>query len=353
MKKFLLVLGAQEGFLVKGVTDRAEAMLNTLLESNCFDCVISAVHRGCPDSGHTFFSGWHKPLTEQEQAVTAAVSAHTDQYICKTAYSAYSDTLAALLKKENGGILPECVFISGFDLERDVLKTACDFFENGIRPIVLTGYCGTSGGEESTFAGTNVLKRLIGAGNICSETVRTPGDLDRLLEPVRESRPAASGVTEKKARLLVDLLFRKGWRISFAESCTGGKAAAGIVDIASASTVFDASFVTYANHAKTDLLGVSPDTIQKYGVVSEPVAAEMAAGAAKRAAAQVGVGISGIAGPGGGTPTKPVGTVCFGFCINGVTHTETVHFGSIGRNVVRQASVDFVYTTLLKHLSAI
>ena len=109
MKKFLLVLGAQEGFLVKGVTDRAEAMLNTLLESNCFDCVISAVHRGCPDSGHTFFSGWHKPLTEQEQAVTAAVSAHTDQYICKTAYSAYSDTLAALLKKENGGILPECV----------------------------------------------------------------------------------------------------------------------------------------------------------------------------------------------------------------------------------------------------
>ncbi len=156
-----------------------------------------------------------------------------------------------------------------------------------------------------------------------------------------------------KAQELVDHLNALGWYISFAESCTGGMAAAGIVDVASASSVFKEAYVTYANDAKIRLLDVSADTIAQHGVVSEPVAAQMAAGAARNASAQVGVGISGIAGPSGGTSAKPVGMVCFGFYIDGDVHTKTVQFGDIGRNAVRQSSVEFVYDTLLALLPPI
>ena len=113
----------------------------------------------------------------------------------------------------------------------------------------------------------------------------------------------------EKAETIVGLLQNQNRHITFAESCTGGRAAAGIVDVPSASAVLDVSFVTYANEAKVQFVNVSADTIAAYGVVSEPVAGEMAAGCAKAASAQVGVGISGIAGPGGGTDENPVGTV--------------------------------------------
>ncbi len=161
----------------------------------------------------------------------------------------------------------------------------------------------------------------------------------------------AAGSDTAKAHTLVALLGEKGWHICFGESCTGGMAAAGIVDVASASAVIDLSFVTYANDAKIKYLGVNPDSIEKYGVVSQTVAAEMAIGAARAGHAEVGVGISGIAGPSGGTEEKPVGTVCFGFYINGETITKTMRFGNIGRNAVRQASVDYVYDTLIKLLN--
>ena len=153
----------------------------------------------------------------------------------------------------------------------------------------------------------------------------------------------------KEARL-VELLAARGWHITFAESCTGGMAAARLVGAPNASAVFDASFVTYANEAKVQLLGVSPASIDAHGVVSETVAAEMAAGAAKATGAQVGVGVSGIAGPTGGTPEKPVGTVCFGFYLGGTCFTATRHFGAIGRNAVREASVEYVYDTLLRQM---
>ncbi len=150
---------------------------------------------------------------------------------------------------------------------------------------------------------------------------------------------------------LVDLLSKKGWRICFAESCTGGLAAASLVDVPSASKVLDASFVTYANEAKIQFAGVSPLTLERFGAVSQEVALEMAKGAAARCGAQVGVGISGIAGPSGGQPGKPVGMVCFGFFAPGMDRAETVYFGDIGRNSVRKKSVEYVYHTLLEWLS--
>lgn len=149
---------------------------------------------------------------------------------------------------------------------------------------------------------------------------------------------------------VVSLLQDKNFHISFAESCTGGLCAARLVGVASASAVFDAGVVTYANEAKIKYLGVKPETIECYGVVSEPVAGQMAEGVAKAQNAQVGVGVSGIAGPTGGTATKPVGMVCFGFYVDGELTTVTKQFGDLGRNVVREAATEFVFETLVQLL---
>ncbi len=149
---------------------------------------------------------------------------------------------------------------------------------------------------------------------------------------------------------VVQKLKDKNYRIAFAESCTGGLCCAKLVSVASASSVLDMSFVTYANEAKTELLGVSAATIEKYGVVSEEVAREMAKGVADKAGCEVGVGVTGIAGPTGATAGKPVGMVCFGFSLNGDVKTFTQYFGEIGRNAVREASVNFVYNKLLEFI---
>lgn len=145
---------------------------------------------------------------------------------------------------------------------------------------------------------------------------------------------------------VVDKLKSRGEHIAFAESCTGGMCCARLVGVSSASSVLDMSFVTYANDAKIKLIGVDENTIIKYGVVSEQVAAQMAEGVSRTADAQVGVGVTGIAGPTGDTPDKPVGMVCFGFYTDGGVKTFTKYFGNIGRNNVRRKSCDFVYETL-------
>ncbi len=145
---------------------------------------------------------------------------------------------------------------------------------------------------------------------------------------------------------VVDCLIEKGWHVAFAESCTGGLLCGRIVSVPNASAVLDSSFVTYANAAKVKYLGVSEDTIITYGVVSEAVAGQMAKGVAAECGAQVGVATSGIAGPSGGTKTKPVGMVCFGFWVDGRLTTVTKQFGDIGRNQVRDEAVRYALETL-------
>ncbi len=149
---------------------------------------------------------------------------------------------------------------------------------------------------------------------------------------------------------LVNKLIEKNWHVSCAESCTGGLVAAHIVNVANASSVLDVSFVTYANEAKINYLNVSADTITAHGVVSEEVVREMALGVAKAAGSEVGIGISGIAGPGGGTEKKPVGMVCFGFFVNGTVTTRTMQFGAVGRNEVRRLSTEYALRTALELL---
>ena len=149
---------------------------------------------------------------------------------------------------------------------------------------------------------------------------------------------------------VVNKLIDRGFRISFAESCTGGLCCGTLVNVSNASKVLDMSFVTYANEAKVELINVSPETIESYGVVSEQVAGEMCKGVAQKAYSEVGVGITGVAGPTGGTAKKPVGMVCFGFYVLGNVITRTMQFGNIGRNEVRAKSVYFVFNTLAELL---
>lgn len=118
-----------------------------------------------------------------------------------------------------------------------------------------------------------------------------------------------------------------GWMVATAESCTGGMVARALTEIGGSSEWFERGFVTYSNAAKIDLLGVSAATLQAEGAVSEAVAREMAEGALDHSRSQLALAITGIAGPGGAVPGKPVGTVCFGWAaIERVPRTETMHF---------------------------
>lgn len=141
-----------------------------------------------------------------------------------------------------------------------------------------------------------------------------------------------------------------GYRIATAESCTGGMVAAALTDVAGSSDVFDRGFVTYSNAAKTEMLGVSPETLASFGAVSEEIAAEMADGALAHSCADLAVSITGIAGP-GGSEFKPEGRVCFGLARKGKpTITQTIEFGARGRDKVRKAARDHALTLLAQAL---
>lgn len=126
-----------------------------------------------------------------------------------------------------------------------------------------------------------------------------------------------------------DQLRQAGWTVSVAESCTGGLLASRLTDVAGSSTYFDRGVVCYSNEAKTDVLGVPGALIEEHGAVSEPVALAMAGGIRARAHTTVGIGITGIAGPGGGTEQKPVGTVAVAVVADTRQSVRTLHlFGS-------------------------
>ena len=133
-------------------------------------------------------------------------------------------------------------------------------------------------------------------------------------------------------------LLSRGWMLATAESCTGGLIAGACTDLAGSSQWFERGFVTYSNNAKADMLGVPTAMIDAHGAVSEPVARAMAEGALAHSRAQVSLAVTGVAGPSGGSADKPVGTVWFGWCVAGVTHTELRQFAG-DRTAVRAATV--------------
>ena len=148
-------------------------------------------------------------------------------------------------------------------------------------------------------------------------------------------------------RSLADALNAKGWMLTTAESCTGGWIAKLCTDLAGSSAWFERGFVTYSNEAKQDMLGVREETLAQYGAVSEAVTAEMAAGALLHSRAQVAVSVSGIAGPGGGTTSKPVGTVCFGWALQGGEVRTATHRFEGDREAVRRQSVEYALNGVL------
>lgn len=158
-----------------------------------------------------------------------------------------------------------------------------------------------------------------------------------------------------KASLVIDANRAIGRRIALAESCTGGLVGAALTEIPGSSDVFVASFVTYANEAKTGLLGVNEDIIETFGAVSPAVAWAMALGALERSEADIAVSITGVAGPGGGTDKKPVGTVVFARAINGgdpeQADTEQKLFDDNGRADIRLQAALWALELLLPDLS--
>lgn len=142
------------------------------------------------------------------------------------------------------------------------------------------------------------------------------------------------------AERVLDLCRARGLMVATAESCTGGLVAAALTEIAGSSDVVDRGFVTYSNAAKEAMLGVPPATLKRYGAVSAQTAAAMAAGALRYSQANLSVAITGIAGPGGGTRTKPVGLVHFAAASrDGRRLARTRRYGRIGRSRVRERSV--------------
>ncbi len=161
-----------------------------------------------------------------------------------------------------------------------------------------------------------------------------------------ENAAGAVALAEK----LVARCRAKGLRLSTAESCTGGLIAGAITAIPGASEIFDYGFVTYSNAAKTEMLGVAAGLIDSVGAVSEAVARRMAAGAKRRSGADLAVSVTGIAGPGGGSPGKPVGTVWFGCASPHGVLARHRHFAG-DRDAIRAASVVFALHLLLDGIS--
>ncbi len=141
-------------------------------------------------------------------------------------------------------------------------------------------------------------------------------------------------------------MLRQGWMLATAESCTGGWLAQVVTSVAGSSAWFDRGFVTYSNAAKQDMLGVSATTLARFGAVSEETVRAMAAGALSKSAAQLAVAISGIAGPGGGTPEKPVGTVCFAWALSGQACVSVTQKFAGDRRQIRAAAVGFALKQL-------
>ena len=145
---------------------------------------------------------------------------------------------------------------------------------------------------------------------------------------------------------LAELLLAKQWRLVTAESCTGGMISAACTDLAGSSAWFERGFVTYSNDAKMELLGVEERILRRAGAVCQGVAKAMALGAIAQSHAQVAIAVTGVAGPTGGSPAKPVGTVWFGFALPGQVVTEKCHFAG-DRAAVRSATVHHAINRLI------
>ena len=148
-----------------------------------------------------------------------------------------------------------------------------------------------------------------------------------------------------KAKKLTEILILKNMTITVAESCTGGSLSSSLTSIPGASRYFNCGFITYSNESKINMLNVDAKTIELFGAVSEKVAYEMAIGAGQNSQSDLAISVTGVAGPSGGTPDKPVGMVCFGFYVKGDVSTSTQFFSGVRSEIVSE-SIAFALTKL-------
>lgn len=149
---------------------------------------------------------------------------------------------------------------------------------------------------------------------------------------------------------IVAKLKEHGWHVTCAESCTGGMISAMLVNVAGVSDVFRESYITYANSAKSRLLGVREEALETWGAVSRQVAEQMAEGAAQKSESEAAIAVTGIAGPDGGTPEKPVGLVYIGCFVKGKTVVKEYHFKGNRmeiRKQTTQAALELLYSCLV------
>jgi len=168
---------------------------------------------------------------------------------------------------------------------------------------------------------------------------------------VNEIAAPGDAAFEKLVEIASGKLLARGWKMACAESCTGGWIAKCCTDRAGSSEWFERGYVTYSNPAKEEMLGVDPGTLGSSGAVSREVAQQMAEGARRHAGVEAAIAVTGIAGPDGGSPGKPVGTVWFGWSLPGRSDTEMLQFGG-NRDAVRRQSVAHALAGLIERLDS-
>lgn len=238
----------------------------------------------------------------------------------------FDKQLAPYLQARSGQVI-RSRFLKIFGLgESNVETLLSDLFHSGNPTLAL--YCGP--GE--------VTARITARAS-------EPEAAEQMMQPVYEEilhrvgeAYYGEGVDRTPADTVLELLKARGEKVTFAESCTGGLLCGAFVDCAGASDCLQQSYITYANQAKEQLLGVRPETLARHGAVSGECAREMALGAARAAGADWAVSVTGIAGPGGGTAEKPVGTVWIGVAHAGTAQAREYHFRG-QRQWVRKLSV--------------
>jgi nicotinamide-nucleotide amidase len=154
----------------------------------------------------------------------------------------------------------------------------------------------------------------------------------------------------ERAKTINHTLAARGEMIVTAESCTGGLICGALTDVPGSSEAVYGGFVTYANGAKTEMIGVPAELIEKHGAVSEPVARAMAEGALNAAGVDIAIAVTGVAGPGGDSEDKPVGLVHFGCATKAGTSVQKRNFGDLGRQGIREAAVEVALDMVLECL---
>ena len=182
MKNIIILVDIQNGFVKTEYAEESFKRVEDLMKRELFDVVIATKYWNEEGSIICRLMDWHGLCTEEEQDLRPEIKEYVDYITEKNTFSSMTDEMKDLLKEVNGGELPEHVFVIGYDTECCVLTTATDLFEMGVRPIVLTQYCGSHDGERYHQAGITSLEHLIGPKFLIGEKLETKEDVERIVE---------------------------------------------------------------------------------------------------------------------------------------------------------------------------